>query len=196
MITGKRDAITPPVNEAMYVSGLAHVLSISGYNIFVLPHEAAGAAQALQFRYDLCISTCGIVVGEGTGKQEAASPYASQKQHVRSPWEARGARRCRLTKGRGGRPSFGRPGKADYTEWDDDPARFPASRMRGGSKKWDCQYRVNGKQRRESRATFARSAWRTPARSPASASPRSSSAPPGGGAGTGSRSGADFGGGD
>ena len=30
VITGKRDAITPPVNEAMYVSGLAHVLSISG----------------------------------------------------------------------------------------------------------------------------------------------------------------------
>jgi len=31
VITGKRDAISPPVNEAMYVSGLAHVLSISGY---------------------------------------------------------------------------------------------------------------------------------------------------------------------
>ena len=30
VITGKRDAISPPVNEAMYVSGLAHVLSISG----------------------------------------------------------------------------------------------------------------------------------------------------------------------
>src|SRR5262245_55230405 len=30
LITGKRDAISTPVNEAMYVSGLAHVLSISG----------------------------------------------------------------------------------------------------------------------------------------------------------------------
>jgi integrase len=39
--------------------------------------------------------------------------------------------------------------KADYTEWDDDLPGFGV-RMRGGSKKWDCQYRVNGKQRRES----------------------------------------------
>src|SRR5262249_19687111 len=31
-LTGKRDAISTPVNEAMYVSGLAHVLSISGYH--------------------------------------------------------------------------------------------------------------------------------------------------------------------
>jgi len=30
LITGKRDAISTPVNEAIYVSGLAHVLSISG----------------------------------------------------------------------------------------------------------------------------------------------------------------------
>ena len=36
MITGKRDAISPPVNEAMYVSGLAHVLSISGYHMAVV----------------------------------------------------------------------------------------------------------------------------------------------------------------
>ena len=31
LITGKRDAISTPVNDAMYVSSLAHVLSISGY---------------------------------------------------------------------------------------------------------------------------------------------------------------------
>jgi competence protein ComEC len=36
LITGKRDAITAPVNEAMYVSGLAHVLSISGYHMAVV----------------------------------------------------------------------------------------------------------------------------------------------------------------
>ena len=40
-------------------------------------------------------------------------------------------------------------GKADYTEWDDDLPGFGV-RMRGDSKKWDCQYRINGKQRRES----------------------------------------------
>ncbi|NWG23923.1 MAG: ComEC family competence protein, partial [Pseudorhodoplanes sp.] len=33
LITGKRDAISAPVNEAMYVSSLAHILSISGYHM-------------------------------------------------------------------------------------------------------------------------------------------------------------------
>lgn len=33
LITGKRDAITAAVNDAMYVSSLAHVLSISGYHM-------------------------------------------------------------------------------------------------------------------------------------------------------------------
>jgi competence protein ComEC len=36
LITGKRDAISAPVNEAMYVSSLAHVLSISGYHMALL----------------------------------------------------------------------------------------------------------------------------------------------------------------
>ena len=35
LITGKRDAISTTVNDAMYVSSLAHVLSISGYHVFV-----------------------------------------------------------------------------------------------------------------------------------------------------------------
>jgi competence protein ComEC len=33
LLTGRRDAITTPVNDAMFISGLGHVLSISG-----LPH--------------------------------------------------------------------------------------------------------------------------------------------------------------
>ncbi len=36
LITGKRDAISATVNEAMYVSSLAHVLSISGYHMAVV----------------------------------------------------------------------------------------------------------------------------------------------------------------
>ena len=36
LITGKRDAISGQVNEAMYVSGLGHVLSISGYHMAVV----------------------------------------------------------------------------------------------------------------------------------------------------------------
>jgi competence protein ComEC len=35
LITGKRDAITTPVNDAMYISSLGHVLSISGYHMAV-----------------------------------------------------------------------------------------------------------------------------------------------------------------
>jgi competence protein ComEC len=30
LITGKRDTISPAVSDAMYISSLAHVLSISG----------------------------------------------------------------------------------------------------------------------------------------------------------------------
>lgn len=33
LITGKRDAISTAVNEAMYISSLAHILSISGYHM-------------------------------------------------------------------------------------------------------------------------------------------------------------------
>ncbi|HWM82811.1 MAG TPA: ComEC/Rec2 family competence protein [Pseudolabrys sp.] len=36
LITGKRDTISEAVNEAMYVSSLAHVLSISGYHMAVV----------------------------------------------------------------------------------------------------------------------------------------------------------------
>lgn len=36
LITGKRDAVSAPVEDAMYVSSLAHVLSISGYHMAVV----------------------------------------------------------------------------------------------------------------------------------------------------------------
>jgi competence protein ComEC len=36
LITGKRDAISAQVNEAMYISSLAHILSISGYHMAVV----------------------------------------------------------------------------------------------------------------------------------------------------------------
>jgi competence protein ComEC len=36
LLTGRRDALTQPVNDAMYVSSLAHVLSISGYHMAVV----------------------------------------------------------------------------------------------------------------------------------------------------------------
>ena len=36
LITGKRDAITPYLYDAMFVSGIGHVLSISGYHMAVV----------------------------------------------------------------------------------------------------------------------------------------------------------------
>jgi competence protein ComEC len=47
LITGKRDAISAPVNEAMYTSGLAHVLSISGYHMAVVAGVVFFALRAL-----------------------------------------------------------------------------------------------------------------------------------------------------
>ncbi|MCP9627091.1 ComEC family competence protein [Rhodopseudomonas palustris] len=36
LLTGKRDAISTPINDAMFISGLGHVLSISGYHMAVV----------------------------------------------------------------------------------------------------------------------------------------------------------------
>jgi competence protein ComEC len=47
LITGKRDAISPHVNEAMYISGLGHVLSISGYHMAVVAGMVFFAVRAL-----------------------------------------------------------------------------------------------------------------------------------------------------
>ncbi|MGH6768360.1 MAG: ComEC/Rec2 family competence protein [Xanthobacteraceae bacterium] len=47
LITGKRDAITTPVNDAMFVSGLGHVLSISGYHMAVVAGLMFFAVRAL-----------------------------------------------------------------------------------------------------------------------------------------------------
>ena len=47
LITGKRDAISGPVNDAMYVSSLAHVLSISGYHMAVVAGIVFFLARAL-----------------------------------------------------------------------------------------------------------------------------------------------------
>jgi competence protein ComEC len=40
LLTGRRDAITEPVNDAMFISGLGHVLSISGYHMAVVAVRA------------------------------------------------------------------------------------------------------------------------------------------------------------
>jgi competence protein ComEC len=47
LITGKRDAISAPVNDAMYISGIGHVLSISGYHMVVVSGIVFFALRAL-----------------------------------------------------------------------------------------------------------------------------------------------------
>jgi competence protein ComEC len=47
LLTGKRDAISSPVNDAMYTSGLGHVLSISGYHMAIVAGAVFFAVRAL-----------------------------------------------------------------------------------------------------------------------------------------------------
>ncbi|WP_027550708.1 ComEC/Rec2 family competence protein [Bradyrhizobium sp. Cp5.3] len=47
LLTGRRDAITSPVNDAMFISGLGHVLSISGYHMAVVAGVVFFAVRAL-----------------------------------------------------------------------------------------------------------------------------------------------------
>src|SRR5215210_6629888 len=47
LLTRRRDAITAPVNDAMFISGLGHVLSISGYHMAVVAGVVFFAVRAL-----------------------------------------------------------------------------------------------------------------------------------------------------
>jgi competence protein ComEC len=47
LLTGRRDAITTSVNDAMFISGLGHVLSISGYHMAVVAGVVFFAVRAL-----------------------------------------------------------------------------------------------------------------------------------------------------
>ncbi len=47
LLTGRRDAISQPVNDAMFISGLGHVLSISGYHMAVVAGAVFFAVRAL-----------------------------------------------------------------------------------------------------------------------------------------------------
>jgi competence protein ComEC len=47
LLTGRRDAISQPVNDAMFISGLGHVLSISGYHMAVVAGVVFFAVRAL-----------------------------------------------------------------------------------------------------------------------------------------------------
>jgi competence protein ComEC len=47
LLTGTRDAISTPVNDAMFISGLGHVLSISGYHMALVAGVVFFAVRAL-----------------------------------------------------------------------------------------------------------------------------------------------------
>ncbi|MFB9267953.1 ComEC/Rec2 family competence protein [Bradyrhizobium erythrophlei] len=47
LLTGRRDAISTPVNDAMFISGLGHVLSISGYHMADVAGAVFFAVRAL-----------------------------------------------------------------------------------------------------------------------------------------------------
>src|SRR5262249_26578530 len=47
LLTGRRDAISEPVNDDMFISGLGHVLSISGYHMAVVAGVVFFAIRAL-----------------------------------------------------------------------------------------------------------------------------------------------------
>ena len=47
LLTGRRDAISERVNDAMFISGLGHVLSISGYHMAVVAGVVFFAVRAL-----------------------------------------------------------------------------------------------------------------------------------------------------
>jgi competence protein ComEC len=71
LLTGRRDAISEPVNDAMFISGLGHVLSISGYHMAVVAGVVFFAVRAL-----LALIP-GLTVGFPIKKWSAAAALAA-----------------------------------------------------------------------------------------------------------------------
>src|SRR3982075_2801194 len=71
LLTGRRDAISAPVNDAMFISGLGHVLSISGYHMAVVAGVVFCAVRALRAR------TPGLPVSFPIKKWSAAAALAA-----------------------------------------------------------------------------------------------------------------------
>jgi competence protein ComEC len=67
LLTGRRDAISQPVNDAMFISGLGHVLSISGYHMAVVAGVIFFAVRALLALFPV------LTVGQPIKKWSAAA---------------------------------------------------------------------------------------------------------------------------
>ncbi len=57
LLTGRRDAISTPVNDAMFISGLGHILSISGYHMAVVAGVVFFALRALLAAFPMLVAT-------------------------------------------------------------------------------------------------------------------------------------------
>jgi competence protein ComEC len=75
LLTGKRDAISAPVNEAMYVSGLGHVLSISGYHMAIVAGAVFFAVRALLALFPALTAGFAIKKGAAVAALAAATFY-------------------------------------------------------------------------------------------------------------------------
>src|ERR1700716_2937263 len=71
LLTGRRDAISEPVNDAMFISGLGHVLSISGYHMAVVAGVVFFAVRALLALFPA------LTVGYAIKKWSAAAALAA-----------------------------------------------------------------------------------------------------------------------
>ena len=71
LLTGRRDAISQPVNDAMFISGLGHVLSISGYHMAVVAGVVFFAVRALLALFPM------LTVGYAIKKWSAAAALAA-----------------------------------------------------------------------------------------------------------------------
>src|SRR5579871_605224 len=71
LLTGRRDAITTPVNDAMFISGLGHVLSISGYHMAVVAGVVFFSVRALLALFPV------LTVGFSIKKWAAAAALAA-----------------------------------------------------------------------------------------------------------------------
>ena len=71
LLTGRRDAISEPVNDAMFISGLGHVLSISGYHMAVVAGVVFFAVRALLALFPT------LTVGFAIKKWSAVAAFAA-----------------------------------------------------------------------------------------------------------------------
>lgn len=75
LLTGRRDAISTPVNDAMFISGLGHVLSISGYHMAVVAGLVFFAIRALLALSPAFTAACPIKKWAAAAALAAAAFY-------------------------------------------------------------------------------------------------------------------------